>query len=179
MGDLSRFNALSIHGHEVSLSAFEGDVCLIVNVASRCGYTRQYKGLQALHEAYAEKGLRILAFPCNQFGGQEPGTSAEIAGFCESNYAVGFPVFAKIAVNGATRTLCSNGSRYRPPGCSAPRGLSGTSPNFSCSATARPSLASERRLSRISSVETSSVRSLKPRERAVQILQVPISGIYP
>ena len=100
MGDLGQFNAFSIDGNDVSLSAFDGEVCLIVNVASRCGYTRQYKGLQRLHEAYAEKGLRILAFPCNQFGGQEPGTNAEIAGFCESKYAVGFRMFSKLSVNG-------------------------------------------------------------------------------
>ena len=122
MGDLSRFNALSIHGHEVSLSAFEGDVCLIVNVASRCGYTRQYKGLQALHEAYAEKGLRILAFPCNQFGGQEPGTSAEIAAFCESNYAVGFRVFAKIAVNGSDAHPLFKWLKIQAPGFARHRG---------------------------------------------------------
>ena len=123
MGALSRFNALCIDGHEVSLSAFEGDVCLIVNVASRCGYTRQYKGLQALHEAYAEKGLRILAFPCNQFGGQEPGTNAQIAAFCESNYAVGFRVFAKLAVNGSDAHPLFKWLKMQAPGLLGTEGI--------------------------------------------------------
>ncbi len=88
-------------GVDVSLKSFEGKVLLIVNTASACGFTPQYAGLQALHEKYTAKGLQILAFPCNQFGAQEPGTNEEIQSFCVTNYSVGFPVFAKLEVNGA------------------------------------------------------------------------------
>ena len=94
------FTVKSIHGEDVSLSAYRGKVLLIVNVASRCGFTPQYKGLQELYDKYKDKGLVVLGFPCNQFGGQEPGTEEEIAQFCETNYGVTFPMFAKIDVNG-------------------------------------------------------------------------------
>jgi len=89
------------NGQEQSLKAYLGKVVLIVNVASQCGFTPQYRGLQALHDRYAARGLEILAFPCNQFGGQEPGSDAEIATFCETNYDIRFPLFARIDVNGA------------------------------------------------------------------------------
>lgn len=95
-----RFKMNRINGKAADLSDYDGKVLLIVNVASKCGYTRQYKGLQALHEKYAEKGLAILAFPCNQFRGQEPGTSQEIAAFCKDNYGVEFDLFEKIEVKG-------------------------------------------------------------------------------
>jgi glutathione peroxidase len=84
----------------VDLSQYQGKVVLIVNVASECGFTPQYKGLQALHAKYKDEGLAILGFPCNQFGAQEPGTSEEIASFCEENYGVDFDMFEKIDVNG-------------------------------------------------------------------------------
>lgn len=90
----------NIDGEDVNLADFGGKVLLVVNVASRCGHTKQYKQLQELHEKYAERGLVVLGFPCNQFGGQEPGTEAEIKEFCESNYSVSFPLFSKIEVNG-------------------------------------------------------------------------------
>lgn len=90
----------SLTGKDVDLSKYEGKVVLIVNVASKCGYTPQYKGLQAIHEKYADQGLVILGFPCNQFGKQEPGTPEEIADFCEKNYGVTFDLFAKVDVNG-------------------------------------------------------------------------------
>lgn len=83
-----------------SLQDYAGKTLLIVNVASKCGLTPQYDGLEALHEAYADTGLQILGFPCNQFGAQEPGTAAEIQEFCAVNYGVTFPLFAKIEVNG-------------------------------------------------------------------------------
>jgi glutathione peroxidase len=86
------------------LKSYEGKVLLIVNVASRCGYTPQYKGLQALYEKHQAKGLVILGFPCNQFGGQEPGTNEEIKQFCSSKFNVTFPLFDKIAVNGPDRS---------------------------------------------------------------------------
>ena len=84
----------------VSLNEFKGRVLLIVNTASKCGNTRQYAGLEQLYRAYKERGLTVLGFPCNQFGAQEPGSAAEIASFCERNYGVSFPLFAKIEVNG-------------------------------------------------------------------------------
>jgi len=92
------FNSLS--GEEISLSEFEGNVLLIVNTASECGYTPQYKELQELYETYNDKGFYVLGFPANNFGGQEPGSDEEIAQFCELNYGVTFPMFTKISVKG-------------------------------------------------------------------------------
>ncbi len=94
------FTAQSLAGDEVPLQRFEGQVLLIVNTASACGFTPQYKGLQALHEALGPRGLSVLGFPCNQFGAQEPGDAKQIEQFCETKYAVTFPMFAKIDVNG-------------------------------------------------------------------------------
>ena len=85
---------------EVSMSKFEGKTLLIVNVASKCGLTPQYKGLQSLYEEYKDRNFIVLGFPCNQFGGQEPGTNSEINNFCEIHYSVTFPIFSKIKVNG-------------------------------------------------------------------------------
>lgn len=90
----------SLDGKEVELSKYKGKVLLVVNVASRCGATPQYKELQMLHEKYSEQGLVVMGFPCNQFGAQEPGTSKDIREFCDSRYAVKFPMFEKIDVNG-------------------------------------------------------------------------------
>ena len=86
-------------GGDVDLSAYAGQVLLIVNTASKCGFTPQYEGLEALHRKYGARGFEVLGFPCNQFGGQEPGDAAEIANFCSLTYDVTFPVFAKIDVN--------------------------------------------------------------------------------
>lgn len=94
------FSARALDGHEVPLRQFEGQALLIVNTASACGFTPQYKGLEELHRRYAPRGFTVLGFPCNQFGGQEPGSSADIATFCEDRYAVTFPMFEKIDVNG-------------------------------------------------------------------------------
>ncbi len=88
------------NGEPLNLGVYVGHVVLIVNVASRCGFTPQYAGLQALHERYHDRGFSVLAFPCNQFGAQEPGSDSEIQGFCQTNYNVTFPVFSKIDVNG-------------------------------------------------------------------------------
>jgi glutathione peroxidase len=93
------FTVKSLDGKEVDLKDYEGKVILIVNVASQCGLTPQYKELEALHEKYSEKGLAILGFPCNQFGGQEPGTADEIREFCTTKYDVKFDLFSKIDVN--------------------------------------------------------------------------------
>ena len=88
------------NGEPLNLGVYVGHVVLVVNVASRCGFTPQYAGLQALQDRFYERGFSVLAFPCNQFGAQEPGSDAEIQSFCETNYHVTFPVFAKIDVNG-------------------------------------------------------------------------------
>ena len=92
-----------IDGKDTSLKPYQGKVMLIVNVASKCGFTPQYTALEALHQKYKDRGLVVLGFPCNQFGGQEPGTDAEIKQFCSSKYNVTFPMFDKIEVNGANR----------------------------------------------------------------------------
>ncbi len=89
-----------IEGKATTLKAYAGKVMLIVNVASECGYTGQYAGLQALHEKMADKGVAVLGFPCNDFGGQEPGSEAAIKTFCTENYKVTFPMFAKVAIKG-------------------------------------------------------------------------------
>ena len=94
-------SATRIDGKSVSLSDFKGKVLLIVNTASQCGFTPQYKGLQALYNQFSGQGLEILGFPCNQFGQQEPGTADQIQSFCEMNFGVSFPLFQKIDVNGS------------------------------------------------------------------------------
>lgn len=94
------FDATNINGKEVSLSDFEGKVILIVNTASKCGFTPQFEGLELLHQELEEDGLVILGFPCNQFGNQDPGGDGQIEEFCQLNYGVSFPMFSKIEVNG-------------------------------------------------------------------------------
>jgi glutathione peroxidase len=100
MTTLSDFHATSIDGTDTDLATYAGKVVVVVNVASQCGLTPQYAGLQALYDEYAEQGLVVLGFPCDQFGHQEPGSEGEIAAFCETSYGVTFPMFAKIEVNG-------------------------------------------------------------------------------
>ena len=95
------FQVRDVKGNDVSLEQYRGKALLIVNVASKCGFTPQYKGLEELYKKFSAKGFVILGFPCNQFGGQEPGSDAEIESFCELNYGVTFPIFSKIEVNGA------------------------------------------------------------------------------
>ncbi|WP_164102366.1 glutathione peroxidase [Candidatus Laterigemmans baculatus] len=94
------FQAKTIEGESVDLEKYKGQVVLIVNVASKCGLTPQYEGLQAIYEKYQDKGFVVLGFPCNQFKGQEPGTDAEIKQFCTTKYDVSFPLFSKLEVNG-------------------------------------------------------------------------------
>ncbi|HTT40067.1 MAG TPA: glutathione peroxidase [Burkholderiales bacterium] len=94
------FSARSIEGKEQSLADYKGKVLLVVNVASECGFTPQYQGLEELHEKFKERGFAVLGFPCNQFGAQEPGDEAQIKSFCETRFGVSFPLFAKIEVNG-------------------------------------------------------------------------------
>ena len=98
---ITDLTARAADGSDVALSAYAGKVLLVVNVASKCGFTPQYEGLEALHRRYADRGFSVLAFPCNQFGAQEPGDAAEIANFCSLTYDVTFPVLAKVDVNGA------------------------------------------------------------------------------
>jgi len=98
---LTSFTVNTIHGAPQSLSLYEGKVLLVVNVASKCGFTGQYAGLQNLHQEYASRGLVVMGFPCDQFGHQEPGNESSILTFCETQYKVTFPMFAKIDVNGA------------------------------------------------------------------------------
>ena len=100
MTTLADFSAVTIDGETVSLAGHAGKLVLIVNVASRCGFTPQYEGLEALWRTYRERGLVVLGFPCDQFGHQEPGDESEIRNFCSLNYDVTFPMFAKIDVNG-------------------------------------------------------------------------------
>jgi glutathione peroxidase len=100
MTSVYEFSAKTIDGREVSMQDFEGKVLLIVNTASKCGFTPQYTGLEALHRKYGPKDFAVLGFPCNQFGAQEPGNAEEIANFCKLTYDVDFPLFAKVDVNG-------------------------------------------------------------------------------
>ena len=94
------FQAQSISGKDIALNQFKGQVMLIVNTASKCGFTPQFGGLEELHKTYAGKGLAVLGFPCNQFGSQDPGADGEIAEFCQVNYGVSFPMMGKVDVNG-------------------------------------------------------------------------------
>ena len=100
MTSLSDFTATRLTGEEVALSEYAGRVVLVVNTASRCGFTPQYAGLEALYEELSDEGFVVLGFPCNQFGSQEPGSEDEIGEFCQVNYGVTFPMFAKVDVNG-------------------------------------------------------------------------------
>src|SRR3982751_6964802 len=102
MAGIHEFTAKSLAGEDVPLKRFEGQVLLIVNTASACGFTPQYRGLEALHRELSPRGFAVLGFPCNQFGNQEPGNAAQIEQFCSRNYAVTFPMFAKIDVIGYT-----------------------------------------------------------------------------
>lgn len=100
MPSVHEFKANSLTGQSVELSKYRGKVLLIVNTASECGFTPQYKGLESIYQQFKDQGLEVLGFPCNQFGGQEPGSAEEIGAFCERNFGVTFPLFEKIDVNG-------------------------------------------------------------------------------
>ena len=100
MDNVFAFNVTDINGQNVALESFRGNILLIVNTASRCGFTPQYEGLENLQQKFKAKGFNVLGFPCNQFGQQEPGNSREIAEFCDLNYHISFPLFEKIEVNG-------------------------------------------------------------------------------
>ena len=100
MSTVYEYTAKALDGKEIKLEQYKGNVMLIVNTASKCGFTSQFAGLEKLHEEYAKRGLSLLGFPCNQFGAQEPGDSTEIGAFCQKNYGVDFQMFDKIEVNG-------------------------------------------------------------------------------
>ena len=100
MSTVYDFKAKGIDGKQIDLQQYQGKVLLIVNTASQCGFTPQYKGLEAVYEQFRDKGVEVLGFPCNQFGAQEPGTAEEIGAFCERNFGITFPLFDKVEVNG-------------------------------------------------------------------------------
>ncbi|MGA8671457.1 MAG: glutathione peroxidase [Terracidiphilus sp.] len=110
------FSAQLLDGREARLNEFKGKVLLIVNTASKCGFTPQYAGLERLYQAYKGRGFSVLGFPCNQFGHQEPGEADEIGAFCEENYGVSFPMFAKIDVNGPAAHPLYRFLKERKPG---------------------------------------------------------------
>jgi glutathione peroxidase len=121
--DIYGFSAKAIDGREVSLAAFRDKVLLVVNTASKCGFTPQYEGLEALQKRYGDKGFTVLGFPCNQFGAQEPGDEAEIANFCKLTYDVDFPMFAKVDVNGDTAHPLFKALKKAAPGLLGSEGI--------------------------------------------------------
>jgi glutathione peroxidase len=131
------FSARLLDGTEIALDRFRGRVILIVNTASRCGFTPQYAGLESLYRTYKDRGFELLAFPSNQFGKQEPGTAEEIGAFCSRNYGVSFPVFAKIDVNGPGAHPLYKFLKQQKPGILGVFGLSRVQWNFTKFLTAR------------------------------------------
>ena len=116
---MQKFSGLTVqnsHGDEIAMQTFDDKVLLIVNTASKCGFTPQYEGLEAVHQQYADKGLVVLGFPCNQFGQQEPGDDASIQSFCSLNYNVTFPVMKKIEVNGSAASPLYKYLKAQAPG---------------------------------------------------------------
>jgi glutathione peroxidase len=124
------FEAETPDGTPKKLADFRWKVLLVVNTASQCGFTPQYAGLEKLYETYKDRGLVILGFPCNQFGAQEPGSAAEIGAFCQKNYSVSFPMFAKIEVNGASTHPLYRYLKKEKPGFFGPLGGGGIKWNF-------------------------------------------------
>ncbi len=123
MTTLYDFSARNIDGTETPLDAYRGQVALVVNTASKCGFTPQYQGLEALYEQFASRGFTVLGFPCNQFGAQEPGDAGEIADFCRLTYDVRFPMFAKVEVNGSNAHPLFGWLKRQAPGVLGSRGI--------------------------------------------------------
>src|SRR3569832_101519 len=123
MPEIYDFTAKSLDGEDVSLKQYAGKVLLIVNTASKCGFTPQYEGLEALHRELGPRGFEVLGFPCNQFGAQEPGDAAEIANFCSLTYDVTFPLFAKIDVNGSDADPLFEKLKEEAPGLMGSRSI--------------------------------------------------------
>ena len=138
------FTMKDIDGKDVPLAKFQGKVLLIVNTASQCGYTPQYKGLQEIYQKYKDQGFEILAFPANEFGAQEPGTDDQIKQFCSSNYKVSFPLFSKIVVKGKGIHPLYEFLTSKRPTPSTPGRYPGISPNSWSIARARSSPGSSR-----------------------------------
>lgn len=130
MTAITDFHVKAANGTDVDLAEFAGKVLLVVNVASKCGFTPQYEGLEALHRRYADRGFEVLGFPCNQFGAQEPGNAEEIATFCSLTYDVTFPVFAKVDVNGAGADPLYTELKKQAPGMLGFVGMDGIKWNF-------------------------------------------------
>jgi glutathione peroxidase len=129
-GTVYDYSAPLLDGRIVSLNEFRGRVLLIVNTASQCGFTPQYAGLENLHRTYKGRGFEVLGFPSNQFGAQEPGTAEQIGEFCERNYGVSFPIFAKIDVNGSSAHPLYQFLRRSKPGIFGPIGAGSIKWNF-------------------------------------------------
>ena len=123
MTALTEIPVAAADGSATDLSDYAGQVLLIVNTASKCGFTPQYEGLEALWRKYRDRGFAVLAFPCNQFGGQEPGDAAEIASFCSLTYDVSFPVFAKVDVNGPDAAPLFERLKQEAPGLLGSKGI--------------------------------------------------------
>ena len=123
MATVYDFEAQTIDGQTVALSAYQGKMLLIVNTASACGFTPQFAGLEKLHQDYADQGLVVLGFPCNQFGSQDPGSNEEIGAFCQKNYGVSFPMMAKIDVNGAQAHPLFQWLKTQAPGVLGSEGI--------------------------------------------------------
>ena len=123
MATVYDFEAQTIDGQTVALSAYQGKVLLIVNTASACGFTPQFAGLEKLHQEFADQGLVVLGFPCNQFGSQDPGSNEEIGAFCQKNYGVSFPMMAKTEVNGAQAHPLYQWLKTQAPGMLGSEGI--------------------------------------------------------
>lgn len=121
--NLHQFTMPLLNGKGQPLAEYEGKVVLIVNTASQCGFTPQYRGLEQLYQQYKNEGFMVLGFPCNQFKGQEPGTNSDIAGFCEKNYGVSFPMFSKIKVNGDDAVPLYQALKKEAPGLLGSRAI--------------------------------------------------------
>ena len=123
MNNVFDFSAEALDGSPVDLARYRGHVLLIVNTASACGFTPQYKGMEAVYQEFKERGVVVLGFPCNQFGAQEPGEALEIGAFCEKNYGVTFPMFAKVDVNGAAAHPLFAHLKHAAPGLLGTEGI--------------------------------------------------------
>ena len=138
MTDILDIPVTAADGSQADLSAYRGKVLLVVNVASKCGFTPQYEGLEALHRQFGERGFEVLGFPCNQFGAQEPGDATEIASFCSLTYDVTFPVFGKIDVNGPDAAPLYRWLKKEAPGLLGTEGIKWNFTKFLIDSSGQP-----------------------------------------